>query len=118
MWTGTVGEVNQAVYVPQDRLLEPSLRWYFGVVFDEVRAVVNSVDPYGLLHAGAPDDEYEGEISNMLLSMGEALSEREAIEIMVDEFVESFGWPPRVERAVAERLGREIWQAWCLKPTK
>jgi hypothetical protein len=110
VWSGVAaGEVNQAVYVG---LHERSLYWYFGTVFDEVRTIVNTWDPYGLLHAGAPSDEYEAEVSLILLQLGDAESEAEATEITLNELTRSLGCPPIGRQARCQQVAEEMWQMW------
>jgi hypothetical protein len=115
LWSGMpAGNVYQAVYVPGDRLHDRSLKWYFGAVFDDVRSIVNRYDPYGLLRAGAPSDEYESEISHFLLSLRNAQSEQEAMEFLRDELSRSLGALPASKQEAFEQMGHAIWRTWIV----
>ena len=111
-WGVNAGPVNQAVYVVPDRVDERDLRWYFGTVFDAVRAIVNGWDPYGLIRMGAPSDEYDGEISRVLLRLQHARSTEDATEIVLDELSRSFGRPPFGEPTMHRQKCEDIWREW------
>lgn len=114
VWLGCDnGEGAWCVYVPEDRLRARSLRWAFPQVFDATRAIINHHDPQGLIKAGAPQDEYEGEVSTILVRLAqEAKSVKDVLRIIHAELADWFG-PASVE-AISDFdvIAQEIWDAW------
>jgi hypothetical protein len=105
VWSGWVaGKDIGAIYVVAERCEEPSLRWHFGSAFENVRDTVNRYDPYGLLHAGAPSDEYEAEIGEILVRLQGVTSETDAMRLIRNVFARTLGAPP-TDRHVARLPG-------------
>jgi hypothetical protein len=95
VWSGWVaGKDIGAIYVVAERCEEPSLRWHFGSAFENVRDTVNRYDPYGLLHAGAPSDEYEAEIGEILVRLQGVTSETDAMRLIRNVFARTLAAPP------------------------
>ncbi len=76
-------------------------------VFDAVRSVIHDWDPYDLLTGGAPDDEFDGEISAVVNQLHRVRSPLDAAHAIARVFSSSFSSPSfTVEecREVGERL--------------
>jgi hypothetical protein len=76
-------------------------------LFDVVRGVIHAWDPYDLLAGGAPDDEFDGEISAVVRQLDRIRTPRDACHVISRVFSSSF--EPEVFqvehcRAVGERL--------------
>lgn len=56
-----------------------------------VRAALIAADPLGLLHSGAPEDEYDPEVGTILPRLNEAGSAEHVKLIIHEEFVRWFG---------------------------
>ena len=84
----------------------------YGVLFDEVAAVLVRHDPVGLAALGAPQDEYEPEASTILPRLERASSERETLWVVREEFARWF--PPEVAgpKGRYEGAASEIWSLW------
>jgi hypothetical protein len=83
------------------------------VQFDALRRQVTTVlreeDPIGLIHGGAPPDEYDPEIGTILPRLKEAGSVVDLRRIIHEEFSRWFG----VESAAPEeRYGRAAERIW------
>jgi hypothetical protein len=57
----------------------------------ELRALVNTWDPIGLIEAGAPEDEYECVVAPLLRMLEERTSEAMMSSFLSREFDEHFG---------------------------
>lgn len=67
--------------------------------FLRVRAVVNAVDPVGLIALGCPEDEYDPEVRDIV-----RLGERVTAEEVLNVFIRWFGDDGRMERRHAEAI--------------
>lgn len=56
-----------------------------------VRKEINRIDPVGLLSMGAPKDEYNPEVEEIVKKIGVAKSEKEVEELVYKTFVKMFG---------------------------
>ena len=59
-------------------------------ILDAVRSVIHEWDPYGLLAGGAPDDEFDGEISAVFRQLDRIRSSRDASHVISQVFSSSF----------------------------
>ena len=55
-----------------------------------LKQIINSWDPYKLIEEGAPDDEFEAEISKVLVGLPKCTTSGEAAKLVSDVFSESF----------------------------
>lgn len=86
-----------------------SLKQAYGELYAEVSRLVREADPIRLIAIGAPDDEYDVEVSTILPRLHEATSASDVHRIVHEEFVHWFdadiAGPPEIYAAVSE----EIW---------
>lgn len=61
------------------------------LTLEDVKYVINSWDPIGLLAMHAPSDEYEYEIENIFIQIKESTGVTKIAEIVFNQFAESFG---------------------------
>lgn len=74
--------------------------------FLRVRAVVNEVDPVGLIALGCPEDEYDPEVEDIV-----SLSEHVNADEVLNVFVRWFGDDGRMERRHAEAIASAVIEA-------
>ena len=89
-----------------------SLKAAWGNIYTEVSRLVREADPIRLIAIGAPDDEYDPEVSTILPKLREANSANDVQRIVHEEFVRWFGaeiaGPARHYAGVSE----DIWEVW------
>ena len=89
-----------------------SLKAAYGGLYSEVSRLLREADPIGLITMGAPDDEYDPEVSTILPRLREANAAVDVQRIVYEEFGRWFGADiagPLTDYAnVAER----IWGTW------
>jgi uncharacterized protein DUF1871 len=76
-------------------------------IFDAVRSVIHEWDPYDLLAGGAPDDEFDSEVSAVIRQLDRIRSSLDASHVISRVFSSSFEPESfQVEdcRSVGERL--------------
>lgn len=73
---------------------------------------MRAADPMQLIAIGAPDDEYDPEISTILPRLKEAKSSLDVMRIVHEEFVHWFGDDMAGALSVYEAMSIEIWEAW------
>ena len=59
-------------------------------IFDAVRSVIHEWDPYDLIAGGAPDDEFDSEISAVIRQLDRIRSSRDATHVISRVFSSSF----------------------------
>ena len=89
-----------------------SLQAAYGSLYSQVSRLLREADPLGLIAMGAPDDEYDLEVSTILPRLREANAAVDVQRIVHEEFVRWFGadlaGPITAYADVAERIwGRE-----------
>lgn len=80
--------------------------------YSVLRAIINRADPVGLLQIGAPSDEYDPELSSILVQLDSNMSLNATQELLYREFLYWFGdtstiGPPENYLAPAQEI-----QAW------
>ena len=75
-------------------------------LLDAVRAVVNAVDPVGLLKIGCPDDEYEPEVQDFAqrLGLGEQATPQMVRSVLLHWFGRESAFSDRAVQDVAAGL--------------
>ena len=68
-----------------------SLRAAYGSLYANVSRLLREADPMGLIAMGAPDDEYDPEVSTILPRLREAKAAVDVQRIVHEEFVRWFG---------------------------
>ena len=88
------------------------LKVAYGSLYADVSRPLREADPLGLIAIGAPDDEYDPEVSTILPRLREAKTAVDVQRIVHEEFVRWFGADlvgPLTDYAdVAEK----IWGTW------
>ena len=89
-----------------------SLQAAYGSLYADVSHLLREADPLGLIAIGAPDDEYDPEVSTILPRLREANTAVDVQRIVHEEFVRWFGADiagPITDYAdIAERM----WGTW------
>ena len=89
-----------------------SLKAVYGSLYSNVSRLLREADPIGLIAMGAPDDEYDPEVSTILPRLREANAAVDVQRIVHEEFVRWFGTDiagPITDYAdIAERM----WGTW------
>ena len=67
-----------------------SLRAAYGSLYANVSRLLREADPMGLIAMGAPDDEYDPEVSTILPRLREAKAAVDVQRIVHEEFVRWF----------------------------
>ena len=80
-------------------------------LFTDVRAIVNQLDPVGLIGVGHTEGEYDLEIGTILPRLREATGPRDVAGIVFEEFDKWFEGGDWTERTF-EPIGLEVWAAW------
>ena len=63
----------------------------YKVLFDAVKCVIDAWDPMALLKSGAPKDEYESEVAQIVARAKEIRSEADAARVLSEVMKMSFG---------------------------
>ena len=94
---GGVGETVKAAYGP---------------LYTEVSRLLREADPIRLIVIGAPDDEYDPEVSTILPRLCEAKSPDDVQRIVHEEFAHWFGAEIAGSAAQYAAVSKNIWEAW------
>ncbi len=76
-----------------------------------VERAINEADPVGLLHIGAPSDEYSPEVGTIVPRLASAVRLDDVAAVLHEEFVRWFGAGIAGPRERSEMLARPIWDA-------
>jgi hypothetical protein len=110
-WTSKYEPVNQKM-TESRRKRHQSLKAVYGSLYSNVSRLLREADPIGLIAMGAPDDEYDPEVSTILPRLREANTAVDVQRIVHEEFVRWFGADiagPITDYAdIAERM----WGTW------
>ncbi len=91
---------------------QASLKSAYGELYSKVSRLVRETDPIRLIAIGAPDDEYDPEVSTILPRLSVTKCLDDVHRIVHEEFVHWFGADiagPAEDYAV---VSEEIWNAW------
>lgn len=79
----------------------------------ELRAILNYYDPVDLIRVGAPEDEYENELSTILPRLSEASDPSDVQHVLHEEFFRWFGEGITMfNYAEFEPVAADVWAAW------
>ena len=87
------------------RKRQASLKAAYGALYTEVSRLLREADPIRLIARGAPDDEYDPEVSTILPRLREARSPDDVQRIVNEEFAHWF----TAEIAIRSRVGMIMW---------
>ena len=96
--------------VNERRAARQLLKRQYQKLFNEVRAVLNRHDPWGLLADGAPQDEYEPEVGTILPRLLQAQSPEEVHRMVAEEFQAWFGPAPALVDARFPTVAADLWE--------
>jgi broad specificity phosphatase PhoE len=91
---------------------QAALKETHGVLYSEVSRLILTADPVHLIAIGAPDDEYDPEISTILPRLREAKSQNDVHRIVHEEFVHWFGADIAGPSETYAAVSQEIWNVW------
>lgn len=83
-----------------------------GRLYVAVAGALREADPLGLIAMGAPDDEYEPEVSTVLPRLHEALAVDDVRRIVHEEFVRWFGADLAGPAEHYAAAAQAIWREW------
>ena len=91
---------------------QDSLKAAYGTLYTEVSQLLREADPIRLIVIGAPDDEYDPEVSTILPRLREAKSSDDVQRIVHEEFAHWFG--AEIAGPATDYVGvsEDIWKAW------
>ena len=79
-------------------------------IFETVRKVIHEWDPYDLLAGGAPDDEFDSEISAVIRQLDRIRSSRDACHVISRVFSSSFE-PELFQIEHCQSVGLRLYEA-------
>jgi hypothetical protein len=83
-------------------------------IFDAVRSVIHEWDPYDLLAGGAPDDEFDSEISAVIRQLDRIHSARDASHVISRVFSSSFE-PEPFQVEYCESVGKRLYEVLAVR---
>ncbi|MBI4488285.1 MAG: hypothetical protein HY694_04310 [Deltaproteobacteria bacterium] len=96
---------------------QESLKAAYGTLYTEVSRLLREADPIRLIGIGAPDDEYDPEVSTILPRLREAKSPDDVQRTVHEEFIHWFGAEtagPATHYATVSHDIREVWNKFFL----
>jgi len=89
-----------------------SLKAAYGSLYSEVSRLLREDDPISLIAMGAPDDEYDPEVSTILPRLREANAAVDVQRIVHEEFVRWFGADIAGPLTDYADVAARIWDTW------
>ena len=89
-----------------------SLTAVYGSLYSHVSRLLREADPIGLIAIGAPDDEYDPEVSTILPRLRAANAAVDVQRIVHEEFVHWFGADIAGPIADYADVAERIWGTW------
>ena len=91
---------------------QESLKAAYGTLYTEVSRLLREADPIRLIVIGAPDDEYDPEVSTILPRLREAKSPDDVQRIVHKEFAHWFGAETAGPATHYAGVSNNIWEVW------
>jgi hypothetical protein len=85
-----------------------------GALYTEVSQLLREADPIRLITIGAPDDEYDPEVSTILPRLREAQSAAEVQKIIHEEFVHWFDADIAGPITYYAEVAEKVWGVWLI----
>ena len=60
-------------------------------IFDELKTLINQIDPYSLIKEGAPKDEFDQEVARILTGLPKCSSSEDVEKLITGVFSDQFG---------------------------
>ena len=89
-----------------------SLKAAYGSLYSDVSRLLREADPIGLSAMGAPDDEYDPEVSTILPRLHKANAAVDVQRIVHEEFVRWFGADIAGPITNYADVAGRIWGTW------
>ena len=89
-----------------------SLKAAYSGLYSEVSRLLREDDPIGLITMGAPDDEYDPEVSTILPRLREANAPVDVQRIVYEEFGRWFGADIAGPLTDYANVAEKIWGTW------
>ena len=70
--------------------MSKELKLKYKKTFNDLKQIINSCDPWRLIEIGAPEDEYESEITKILVGLLKCNSVDDATKLVAEVFGECF----------------------------
>ena len=86
-----------------------SVKTLYGDKFLKLRSIVNKYDPVGLISSGAPQDEYEPEVTTIITKLNSNLSENEVYDLVFNEFDFWFGGSTTGPKSSYKSLSKDVY---------
>lgn len=94
------------------RRRQESLKAAYGILYTEVSRLLHGADPIRLIEIGAPDDEYDPEVSTILPRLREARSSDDVQRIVHEEFIRWFDAEIAGPATDYGAVAKDIWEVW------
>ena len=94
------------------RKRQESLQALHGALYTEVAQLLREADPIRLITIGAPDDEYDPEVSTILPRLREAHAVANVQQIIHEEFVHWFDADIAGPITHYAEVAEKIWRVW------
>ena len=95
------------------RKRQEALQAKHGALYTEVSQLLREADPIRLITIGAPDDEYDPEVSTILPRLHEAQSAADLQEILHEEFTHWFDADIAGPITRYAEVAEKMWRVWC-----
>ncbi|MBI2361053.1 MAG: hypothetical protein HYV04_19475 [Deltaproteobacteria bacterium] len=91
---------------------QDSLKAAYGTLYVDVSRLLREADPIRLIVIGAPDDEYDPEVSTILPRLREAKSSDDVQRIVYEEFAHWLGAEIAGPATDYAGVSGDIWAVW------